>query len=86
MPSLTASYELGLINAISRAAIQHKTAVAIAAVDKTMLVNLQIDARMPKRGWAIAFACANGAGAVATNAASFDKDGFGRRSVHGPHC
>ncbi len=40
-----------LIRAIRRATDQHKTPVAIAAIDIAMLVDLQPHARMAERGW-----------------------------------
>jgi hypothetical protein len=46
--------------------------VAIAAIDKALLINLQPDARMAKRG-----AAGNVGGAIARDAVGSDTDGFG---------
>ena len=65
---------LGLVG---RAMGKDEALVAIAAIDKALLVNLQPDARMAKRG-----AAGNVSGAIARDAVRSDADGFGL-SDHG---
>ena len=75
--------QAGLIHAIGRAATQDKPAIAIAAINIAVLINLKEDARVAKSCRTIAFAATNGAGAVTADAAGVDKDGFRRSDVHG---
>ena len=62
-----------LVDAVSRATDQHKAPVAIAAVDITMLVDLEEHAWMAERG-----ATGNVAGAVTDDTIVADTKGFGR--------
>ena len=59
--------------AIRRAAAQHEAAVAIAALDETLLVDLQPHARMAERG-----AAGNAGRTVAADAGGIGEHGFGR--------
>ena len=56
---------------IGGAALQHEAAVAIAAIDIAKIgIDVEVDARMAKRG-------GDGAGAVASDAQGCGADGFG---------
>lgn len=74
----------GVVCPVCGAAAQDKPPVAIAAVDITVLVNLQPHLRMAKSRRAKASSATNGAGAIATDAAVIDKDDFWRGNAHGP--
>ena len=74
--------EARLIDTVGRAAPEHETPVAIAAIDIAVLVDLEIDARMAESRWAIALAAADAARPVAADAAGFDGDDFGRWNAH----
>ncbi len=65
--------QLALIGAVGRAADQHEAAVAIAAIDITVLVDLQEHAGMAERGTA-----GNVGRAVAGDTGVGDADDFGR--------
>jgi len=65
--------QFALVGAVGRAADQHETAVAIAAIDITGFVDLQEHARMAQSGPA-----RNVGRAVAGDAGVGDADGFGR--------
>lgn len=87
MPGIAAGGDVlqrGLRHAVGRSAAQHEAAVAIAAVDVAVFIDLQPDAGMAERGWAIAVAAADRLRAVALNAAMIDQGHFGRWNVHGP--
>jgi len=56
--------------------VQNKALVAIGAIDKATLVNLQIDARMPQRRSRKASLLANIASAIAGNAVGVNGDSF----------
>jgi hypothetical protein len=63
----------GLVMAlVGRAADEDEAAVAIAAIDEALLVNLQIDARMAERG-----TTGNLGGSVAGDAGGGDSGGSG---------
>ena len=62
-----------LIGPIRRAAPQHETAVAIAAIDIAVLVDFEPDARVTERCTA-----GNVVGAIALDAVTGGQDGFGR--------
>ncbi len=72
----------GLVGSVGGPAFEHEAAIAIAAIDIAMLVDLEPDTRMAERGGAIIGAAANGAGAVAADAARGDLDDFGRCDAH----
>ena len=71
--------QCALIRAVGGPADQHEAPVAIAAIDITMLVDLQPDARVAKRCRGSA---ADTAGTVAGNAGMIDKGGFRRSDGH----
>ena len=75
--------QLRLVNTVGRPAFEHEAAVAISAIDITMLVNFQIDARMAECRRAVIDTSANIAGAVTADAAGGNLDHFGRWDVHG---
>ena len=56
---------------IGRTALQHETAITIAAFDKAFFIDFEPDSRMAKR-----IAAGNIAGPVATHAGFGDTDGF----------
>ena len=62
-----------LIDAVSGATDQHEAAIAIAAIDIAMLVDLKEHARMAERG-----AARNIGRAVTGDTAMGDAEGFGR--------
>ena len=65
-----------LIDPVGRSADQYEAPIAIAAIDITMLVDLEEHARMAERG-----AAGNVAGAITYDTAVADTEGF-RRSDH----
>ena len=67
---------------LCRPALEHKPAIAIAAIDISLLVNLKKHAGMTQSGRTISFAAANTACPIAADTAGFDENGFGRRNVH----
>ena len=75
-------WQVCVIRPFCRAALKDEASIAIAAIDITVLVNFKEDARMAQRSGAITLAAANGACAVATDAALFDQKDFRRRRVH----
>lgn len=74
--------QIRLIGAVGGATLQNETPIAITAINIAMFINLKIDARMPQCSGAISCTAANGAGAVATDAASADQQSFRRVRVH----
>ena len=60
-----------VLGLVGRAMRQDEALVAIAAIDKALLVNLKPDARMAKRGTA-----GNIGGAIAGDTVGGDADGF----------
>ena len=66
-----------VLGLVGRAMRQDEALVAIAAIDKALVVNLKPDARMAKRGTAW-----NIGGAIARDAVGGNADGFGLRD-HG---
>lgn len=76
--------QLRMVGSVRRASDQHESPVAIATIDIAMLVDLEIDPRVAKRGWTIARPTTNSARAIARDAARFDAHDFGGRYVgHG---
>lgn len=71
-----------LVDTVSRSANPDETTVAITAIDITVFVNLEKDARMTKRGGAISLATTYGACAVTADAAYVDTDHFGWCDAH----
>jgi hypothetical protein len=63
---------------VSRTTRQNKTLVAIAAVDKTAVIDFQPDAGMAKRGTARNIGCAVAGDATGLNAGGFR--GFGHNT------
>src|SRR5687767_11812286 len=63
--------------ALGRAALEHEAAIAVAAVDVALLVDLHVDARVAERGRAVVGSAADVAGAVAPYPRSIDQGGFG---------
>lgn len=76
-------YSAGLASSgVSGPALENEATVAIAAIDKAMLVYFEIDLGMAQCGWTKILAASNGARAIAAHAPAFDKDGFGHKIAH----
>lgn len=86
MPRIAARGDIGqgfLVHTIRTPAPEHEAAVAVAAVDVAVLVDLEPDLGVAERGGAIVGTAANVGRAVAPYAAGFDEDGLGRGDAHG---
>ena len=74
----------GRIHPISRTALQNKSPVAIAAIDIAAVIDFKVDQRVAERCWTIPGSTTDRAGAVATDAAGFNDERFGRCDCHNP--
>ena len=75
-------FKLGMIRAVRRAAFENKPAIAVTAIDITMLIDLKIDLWMAQRRRAIVCAAADRAGAITADAFGLDGDQFGCLNAH----
>ncbi len=74
--------QAGLVCTIGRAVAKHEAAVAIAAINVTVLVDFEVNARMAKRRWREFGTATNIAGPVTADAGMVDKDRFWWRYAH----
>ena len=70
--------QFGLVDSVGRATFQYEATVAIAAIDITVRIDLEIDQRMAERGRAVVRAGADIGRTVAADTAGRDLGDFGR--------